>query len=219
MKPRISPAPRMPVHLHPANSKGRRPSWEAVSAVSTALSVVISVLVLIVGLFALKYTAHQIEDFRKEAQAQHLIEKVEEFDSPRYKAIRKGLADHRLNQADGTLKQLDVNDAPVEMSDELSFCNDLGILTRHGALSAYDVWGEFSYWLLPLHADAQALIKSDQKDLPASWSNCDYLVEEVKKVDAQEDAGKQLNQEEKDIIGFYQSELEENRTHGRKYTR
>jgi hypothetical protein len=100
------------------------------------------------------------------------------------------------------------------MFDELSFCNDLGILTRHGALSAYDVWAEFSYWLLPLHADAQALIKSDQNDAPASWTNCDYLVEEVRKVDAQEDAGKQLNQKKEDIEGFYGGELEENRTHG-----
>jgi hypothetical protein len=129
-----------------------------VAAISTALSAVASTLVLVVGFFALRYTARQIEDFRKEAQAQHLIEQVEAFDSPRYKTMRKGLAEKRLNQADGTLKKLDVNDAPAEMFDELNFCNHLGILTRHGALSAYNVWGEFSYWLLPLHADAQTLI-------------------------------------------------------------
>ncbi len=105
------------------------------------------------------------------------------------------------------MKKLDVNDAPAEMFDELNFCNHLGILTRHGALSAYDVWGEFSYWLLPLHADAQTLIKADQKDAPASWMNCDYVVEEVRKVDAQEDAGKQLNQQGKDIASFYFGEL------------
>lgn len=216
MKPTVNPAPKNPIGTRSKESWARWPSWEAVTAVSAALSAVTSALVLVIGYFALRYTAHQIEDFRKEAQAQHLIEKVEAFDSPRYKAIRKGLAEQRLNQADGTLKKLDVNDAPVEMFDELNFCNDLGILTRHGALSAYDVWGEFSYWLLPLHADAQALIKFDQKDAPASWSNCDYLVEEVKNVDTQEDAGKQLSQKEEDIVDFYFSELEENGTHGRK---
>ncbi len=208
MKPRISAAPRIPVHLLPANSKGRRPVWDAVAAVSTAVSAGISLFVLIVGLFALKYTANQIEDFRKEAQAQHLIEKAQEFDSPRFKAIRRALAKKRLDQSEDTLKKLNIDDVPGEMFDELNLCNDLGVLTRHGALSAYDVWADFSYWLLPLHADAQPLIKHDQLDAPASWKNCDYLVEEVKKVDAQEDAGKQLNQKEEDIIGFYQGEIE-----------
>lgn len=171
---------------------------------------------LVVGVFALKYTARQLDDYKKEEQAQHLIEKVAEFNDTRYKAIRRALAEKRLVQSEDTLKKLDVKDAPVEMIDLLTFCNDLGILTRHGALSAYDVWGEFSYWLLPLHADAQALIKSDQKDALGSWSNCDYLVSEIREVDAQEDVGKQLNQKEEDIVSFYLSELEENRTHSSK---
>lgn len=217
MKPiTTSAATKTSAPSRPTKTRMKWPSWEAVTAVSTAWSAVVSTLVLVVGYFALEYTGRQIEDFRKEAQAQHLIEKVEAFDSPRYKAIRNGLAAKRLNQAKESLKPLDVNDAPVEMVDELTFCNDLGILTRHGALSAYDVWGEFSFWLLPLHTDAQALIKADQKDAPASWSNCDYLVEEVKKVDAQEDAGKQLNLKEADIVGFYFSELDENGPRGRR---
>jgi hypothetical protein len=182
------------------------------TAVATAGSALISLLVLYIAVRALRYTESQIEDYCKESQAQNLIQKVQEFDSPRYKALRIELAEKRLNRPLGVLKKLDLDDAPVEMSDELSFCNDLGILTRHGALSAYDVWGEFSYWLLPLYADAQPLIKADQKDAPASWSNCIYLAEQVKKVDEQEDAGKQLNPKEDDIVDFYLSELEENRS-------
>jgi hypothetical protein len=189
-------------------------NWDAATAIATAASAVISLLVLYVAVRALRYTESQIEDYRKESQAQNLIQKVQEFDSPRYKAVRKGLAEKRLNRSQGILKKLDVDDAPVEMSDELSFCNDLGILTRHGALSAYDVWGEFSYWLLPLYADAQPLIEADQKDAPASWSNCIYLAEQVRKLDEQEDAGRQLNQKTEDIAGFYYSELEENRSRG-----
>jgi hypothetical protein len=197
-----------------------RISWDAVTAISTAASAVISLVVLYVAVRTLRYTANQIEDYRKESQAQNLIQKVQEFDSPQYKALRKGLAEKRLNHSQGTLKELDVDDAPVEMFDELSFCNDLGILTRHGALSAYDVWGEFSYWLFPFYADAERLIKADQRDAPASWSNCVDLMEQVRKVDEQEDAGKQLKQKDDDIVGFYDSELEENqsrRAEGAKY--
>jgi hypothetical protein len=98
------------------------------------------------------------------------------------------------------------------MFDELNFCNDLGILTRHGQLNAYDAWGDFSFWLLPFYEDAKTIIEADQNDAPASWSNCVYLVEEVRRVDEREDAGKQLKQKKDDIIGFYQSELEENRS-------
>ncbi len=123
-------------------------NWDAATAIATAASAVISLLVLDVAVRALRPES-QIEDYRKESQAQNLIQKVQEFDNPRYKAMRKGLAEKRLNRSQGILKKLDVDDAPMEMSDELSFCNDLGILTRHGALSAYEVWGEFSYWLLP----------------------------------------------------------------------
>jgi hypothetical protein len=188
-------------------------NWDAITSISTAVSAIISLFVLYIGIRALKYTASQIEDFRKESQAQHLIEKVDEFDSPRYKAIRKGLAEKRLDLSTNTLKKLDVDDAPVEMFDELAFCNDLGILTRHGALNAYDVWGDFSYWLFPMYADAQPLIKADQKDAPASWSNCIYLIEQVRKVEEEEDAGTQEKQQEEDIVSFYSGELEENKMH------
>lgn len=189
-----------------------RINWEAVTAISTAASVVVSLVVLCVAVRALQYTRNQIDDFRKESQAQHLIEKVQEFDSQRYKDIRRALAEKRLNRSEDILMKLDVDNAPEEMFDELNFCNDLGILTRHGALSAYDVWGEFSYWLFPFFADSQPVIKAEQMDAPASWSNCTYLVEQVKEVDKQEDAGKQLKQQEQQIIDFYDSELQDNGT-------
>jgi hypothetical protein len=183
-------------------------------AISSAASAIIAIFLLYVGIRALKYTAKQIEDFREESQAQHLIEKVDEFDSPRYKAIRKVLAEKRLDPSTGTLKKMDIDDAPVEMFDELSFCNDLGVLTRHGALNVYDIWAEFSYWLFPMYADAQAIIKADQKGFPASWSNCDYLMGQVRKIEEQEDAGQQEKQPKEDIASFYFDELEENETHG-----
>jgi hypothetical protein len=126
----------------------------------------------------------------------------------------KDLAEKRLNISTGTLKKLDIDNSPVEMFDELAFCNDLGILTRHGALNAYDIWAEFSYWLFPMYADAQTIIRADQKDAPASWSNCVYLMGEVRKVEEKEDAGIQEKQQKKDIVNFYLSELEENETHG-----
>jgi hypothetical protein len=201
------------MNFNRTNDSSHKSRWDTITALSSALSALCSLSVVCIGLWALRYTGTQIEDFRKESQAQHLIEKVDEFASPRYKAVRKGLAEKRLNLRNGTLKKLDIDNAPVELSDELAFCNDLGILTRHGALTAYDVWGEFSYWLFPMYADAQGVIKADQKDAPASWSNCVYLMEQVRKVEEQEDAGKQEKQDEDEIASFYSSELEENETH------
>ncbi len=96
------------------------------------------------------------------------------------------------------------------MFDALNFCNDLGVLMRHGQTSAYDVWADFSFWLIPVYADATTIIQADQKDAPASWSNCVSLADQVKKIDQQQDAGKQLNPNESDIADFYRSEIEEN---------
>jgi hypothetical protein len=189
-----------------------RINWDAVAGMSAAASALISLAVLGVAFYALRYTESQIQDFRKESQTQHLIEKAQEFNSPEFRTVRRGLAVQRLNHSQDNLRVLDVDDSPVEMFDELSFCNDLGILTRHGELTAYDVWGEFSYWLFPFYADAEGVIKASQKDAPASWSNCVYLMEQVRVVEKQEDAGRQLAQKKKDILDFYGSEMEENKT-------
>jgi hypothetical protein len=189
-----------------------RINWDALTAISTAASLAVSLVVLYVAVRALRYTANQIEDFRKESQTQHFIERAQWFDSPEFRATRRALADARLNRAKDGLNKLDVDDAPAEMFDELDFCNGLGILARHGELSAYDAWGEFSFWLFPFYADAEPLIRADQKDAPASWSNCDYLMEQVKIVDKQEDAGKQLDLKKGDIVSFYDSEIEENKS-------
>jgi len=189
-----------------------RINWDAVTAISTAASLAVSLVVLYFALRALRYTANQIDDFRKESQTQHFIERAQQFGSPEFRAVRGALASARLNREKNGLKRLDVNNAPAEMFDELNFCNGLGILTRHGELSAYDAWEEFSFWLFPFYADAEPLIKADQKDFPASWSNCVYLIEQVKIVEKQEDAGKQLGPKEEDIVSFYDSELEENKS-------
>lgn len=189
-----------------------RINWEAVTAISTVISVLISLAVMYIAVHALRFTANQIDDYRKESQTQHFIDKAQEFNGSQFRAVRRALAAKRLNRAKDGIKKLDVDDVPAEMFDELAFCNDLGILARHGELNAYDVWGDFSFWLFPFFADAEAVIERDQKDAPASWSNCVYLMEQVRKVDQQEDAGKQLGQQEDDIVGFYYSELEENKS-------
>jgi hypothetical protein len=189
-------------------------NWDAVTAIATVASAFVSLGVLCIAVFALLYTKNQIEDFRKESQTQHLVEKVQKFDGLQFRVIRRSLAEKRLNQAKDGLKKLDVDDAPVEMFDALDFCNDLGILLRHGEVSAYDVWGDFSFWLLPFYADAEGLVKADQKDAPAAWSNCVYLIEQVRSVDEHEDAGKQLTQTQDEIIDFYASEIEENPLRG-----
>jgi hypothetical protein len=108
----------------------------AASAVISLVSAAISLVVLYVALRALGYTASQIEDFRKESQTQHFIEKAQEFDGPEFRAVRRGLAGKRLNHSKDGLRKRDVNDLPAEMFDELDFCNHLGILTRHGVFSA-----------------------------------------------------------------------------------
>lgn len=197
--------------------RGKRTDWNAMAARSAAasawiafFSTAISLLLLYVGIRTLKYTADQIRDIREQAQTEHLIKKTDEFDAPEFRATRQALAAKRLNRSQDGLIKMTPDNAPVEMFDALNFCNDLGVLMKHGQISAYDVWADFSFWLIPVYADATIIIQADQQDAPASWSNCVSLMDQVKKVDRQEDAGKQLNPNESDIAGFYRSEVEEN---------
>jgi hypothetical protein len=185
----------------------KRNIWEKITTISTAISALASVCILCVGWCALQYTKQQIVDFRNESQAQHLIEKTKDFDSLPFKLIRKKLAQKRLNKYYTNLNKLNVNDAPSEMYDELNFCNDLGLLTENGALKAYDVWANFSYWVFPLYADSKIVIINEQKKYPAIWANCTYLEKKLEQIETKEDNMKQAIQTSDDIIDFYNSEM------------
>src|SRR5665213_2144309 len=78
----------------------------------------------IVGAVGLVIAYIQVHEMREEARIQHLTTLVDKWDSPDWIAIRKSLAQRRVDQTQERLKPLDVDDAPIEFYDELNFCED-----------------------------------------------------------------------------------------------
>jgi len=178
----------------------KQPNWDAITAVST-------VLMAITGIVAVVFAVVQIKEFREEARVQHLEDRIREYDSPRFLAIRKSLADQRIDQAQKRLRKLDPDNEPDELDEELDFCNDLGLLVSKGALDRNDVWSVFSTWLFDLYADARPVIDSARKDGPAYFGECTDLVKSMEPIEEEENNGSDDHPSEDDRYQFYLTEL------------
>lgn len=109
------------------------------------------------------------------------------------------------------------DDAPSEMWDVLNNCDHIGMLTRKGYLAVRDVWSDMGYWLLNIYADAEPIIEadrkgdttSDRKPSPASMSDCTWLIEQMRPIEATEDNGTENQPSPQDLYNFYDEELAE----------
>jgi hypothetical protein len=175
--------------------------WERVTAIS-------SLTFAIVGIVALAIAGTQIHEMREEAKVQHLTAFVDKWDSPEWNSIRKSLAQKRVDTAQQRLRPIDVDDPPMELYDELDFCEDIGLLTERGYLDRHDVWNEFGDWLFYLYADARPLLDSEQRTSPAEFKECTNLVESMRLIEAKEDASADDHPSENDIYATYMGDLD-----------
>jgi hypothetical protein len=196
------PTPRKPRHVN----------WDRVNALS-------SLALAIVGFAALAFTWKQIDDMksqsaiqiiemRSETQMEHLTALIDKYDSAEWVSNRKALALKRVDSKNQTLVPLDVNDAPMELYDELGFCDDIGLLTTRGYLDRHDVWSSFGDWISLLYADARPLLDSEQKKSPADYRECTNLAESMRQIEAKEDAGADNNISKDDILGNYLGDID-----------
>jgi hypothetical protein len=195
-----------------ASGKPALVNWDRITALST-------LTLAIVGVAALAFTWKQIDDMksqsaiqvsemRSETQVQHLTTLIDKFDSSEWAINRKNLALKRVDIKYKKLRPLDVNDAPIELYDELGFCDDIGLLTERGYLDPHDVWNSFGDWIDLLYADARPLVNFEQRKSPATFRECTNLVESMKQIEAKEDAGADNNISEDDIYGNYVGDIE-----------
>lgn len=176
-------------------------NWNAVSGLASVATAAATVIALV-------FAGFQLQQFREEAKIQHLVERVNEFEGQRFTAIRRSLASKRIDLKSERLKALDPDDPPIEMLDELNFCDDIGLLTHRGAIGVHDVWSEFGYWLFPLYTDARPVIDSSRKESPASYVECSWLVEAIRPIETKEDQSSEDHPSEADIYGFYSGEVD-----------
>lgn len=113
----------------------------------------------------------QIREMREEAKTQHLISLINAYNSPENQLLRKSLAQKRVEQK--RLRELDTDNIPVELDDELAFCDNMGLLTERGYLDRHDVWYVFGQWLFFLREDARPYLDS-LKSNPADYQMCSH---------------------------------------------
>jgi hypothetical protein len=175
-------------------------NWSAVSAIAHTVMALATI-----GAFI--FAGVQIQDLREEAKIHHLMEQVNTFDGPRYTEIRKSLAIQRMDTKQERLQKLDPDNPPTALYDELNFCEDLGLLSRHGSLNLHDVYEEFSYWLLPVYTDARPVIDASRKESPSVYVNCVWLVDSIRSIENKEGAGADDHPSETAIYEFYAGEV------------
>jgi len=184
--------------------------WEQITAIS-------SLVLAVVGLAALIFTWKQIHEMRDEArvqiaemraetQVQHLTALMDKFDSVDRIAIRRSLALKRIDKRLGRLREMDVDDAPVELGQELDFCEDIGLLTGRGYLDRHDVWNVFGTWLFYLYTDARPYLDNLQGQ--ADYRECKNLVESIRPIEAKEDASAYDHPTESDLYSSYLIDIE-----------
>jgi hypothetical protein len=176
-------------------------NWSAVSAIAHTVMALATI-----GAFIFAWV--QIQDLREEAKIHHLMEQVSTFDGPRYTEIRKSLAIQRMDTKQERLQILDPDNPPTALYDELNFCEDLGLLSRHGSLNLHDVYEEFAYWLFPVYTDARPVIDAYRKKGPNDYVNCEWLVENIRPIEIKEDAGAEDHPNEAAIYEFYAGEVD-----------
>ncbi len=95
-------------------------------------------------LWAIWYARGQLKEAHQEAQVQHLLTFIQQFEQEPMATYRRQLAEKRLKN----------EDEPDELWDELNFFDTIGLLVEKGYLNETHVWDSFSYWVFDLNADA-----------------------------------------------------------------
>jgi hypothetical protein len=168
-----------------------RPTW---------LNVIFSGLLAVTAFGALWYAHAQIREAHDEAQIQHLVTFVDEFDQEPMATYRKELADKRLHT---------MEDDPFELYRVLDFFDTIGRLVDRGYLNEEDVWSEFGYWILNVNADSamRANVDYEQQHNPSEYAEYLSLVGRMQRIDLQH-GGYLSHLKPADVTAFYQEELE-----------
>lgn len=146
---------------------------------------------------ALWYAHSQIKEAHEEAQVEHLMNLVAQFDQEPMATYRKTLAAGRLQGKE---------DQP-ELYRVLDFFETVGVLTDRGYLNEKDVWNEFGYWIFHLYADDEV-----QRDLTweTNHETNEYhgfmsLLNRLDRID-KEHGGNSFHLSAEEVKQFYQEE-------------
>jgi hypothetical protein len=147
--------------------------WVAVQAVAT-------VALVLTSAGAIGYAALQLRHERAYRTVDNLEKQLSFFLSDSFVAVRRRLAESRLN---GTgLKAWTVDDPPVSAFEVLDFYEHLSLLVKKGHLDVYDVWHTFYEWAQPVYVDMQPLIESEESAYSEHYRDLQKLIRRMDEI-------------------------------------
>jgi len=165
----------------------------------------------ITGALALGFAYDQIRESHHQAQIQHLVEAVHEFQyEDRFLSYRRTLAKARIDpKTDDSLIPLNPDNPPREMYELLDYFDYLGLLEKRGYLDKQDVWDQFGNYLFDFYADARPVIYEEQQQPggKVTWDNLTQMMADLERIDARNDHAQGGYTAQSDLRGFYDDEL------------
>ncbi len=147
----------------------------------------------VVGVLALLYARGQLRESHNQAQIQHLMSFVKDFDSEPMTNCCRIYAQNRLAGSESSF----------EADRLLDFFETIGLLIRRGYLDATDVWELFANDIICLHEDTRSRIRDERREDPPAYSNFVSLAERVRDIEIRNN-GSLANPTSQDLREFWE---------------
>ncbi len=147
-------------------------------------------------IYALIFAKAQIEEAHKEAQVEHLLALVKQYDDEPMVTYRKRLAEQKLKGEEES----------DDLYNVLDFFETVGRLVDRGYLDESDVYDDFGYPVLMLNADVGKIIQDYQREDPVAYVGLTSLIKKMGLMET-ENKGALQHISTNDISEFYRAEM------------
>jgi hypothetical protein len=139
-----------------------------------------TVVLVVTSAGAIAYAGLQLRHERAYRAVENLEKQLSFFLSDQFVAVRRRLAEARLDEAG--LKPWTLEEPPVSAFEVLDFYEHLSLLVKKGHLDVYDVWHTFYEWAQPVYVDMQPLIESGDSAYSEHYSDLQRMVRQMDEI-------------------------------------
>jgi len=139
-----------------------------------------TVVLVVTSAGAIAYAALQLRHEREYRAVQNLEKQLSFFLSDKFVAVRRRLAESRLD-ATG-LKPWTLEEPSVSAFEVLDFYEHLSLLVKKGHLDVYDVWHTFYEWAQPVYVDMQPLIESEDSPYSEHYRDLQRMIRRMDEI-------------------------------------
>jgi hypothetical protein len=139
-----------------------------------------TVALVVTSAGAIAYAGLQLRHEREYRAVENLEKQLSFFLSDKFVAVRRRLAEARLDETG--LKAWTLDEPPVSAFEVLDFYEHLSLLVKKGHLDLYDVWHTFYEWAQPVYVDMQPLIESEESAYAQHYSDLRRMIRRMDEI-------------------------------------